>query len=81
MYQVIGTCSLCGGRVSVGRWGFVALPASCESCGAVAAMHGPVIPMVPRSAAVYVPVQVSPTVAPAAPWPWRGWEVTCGATS
>lgn len=49
MKQTIGTCSLCGGPVSVpvGPWGSVIPPKpTCEGCGAVAAEHGPVVPMV-----------------------------------
>lgn len=45
-----GTCSLCGGRVTVpDHWLSVVPPTpTCEQCGAVAAEHGPVIPMVQR---------------------------------
>jgi hypothetical protein len=53
----VGTCSLCGGRVSVpDRWMSTgaAVP-TCEQCGAVPVeTHGPVIPMRPRRAAVTV---------------------------
>ena len=44
----VGTCSLCGGPVQVpgGVWMSVIPPTpTCASCGAVAAQHGPVIPM------------------------------------
>jgi hypothetical protein len=46
---IIGTCSLCGGRVSTpGIWmGVVPPTPTCESCGAVKADHGPVIDMKP----------------------------------
>ncbi len=47
---ICGTCSLCGGPVSVpDNWmcGIPAVP-TCEQCGATAAQHGPVIPMVPQ---------------------------------
>jgi hypothetical protein len=45
----IGTCSICGGRVSVpAAWMSVVPPVpTCESCGAVEAEHGPVIQMKP----------------------------------
>lgn len=47
MNKTIGTCSICGGRVTVPHiWGGVTPPTpTCESCGARAASHGPVIPM------------------------------------
>jgi hypothetical protein len=47
--QVIGTCSLCGGRVTVPTvWmGIVPPDPTCGSCGAVKASHGPVIEMQP----------------------------------
>lgn len=53
MYNVIGTCSICGGDVVAytGIWMSVAPPSppSCRNCGAVpAASQAPVIPMVPR---------------------------------
>lgn len=45
--NVIGTCSLCGGAVSTPElWGGVLPPnPTCTRCGAVAANHGPIIPM------------------------------------
>jgi len=45
----IGTCSICGGAVTVSSaWGSI-IPQvpSCSSCGAKQAQHGAVIPMVP----------------------------------
>lgn len=47
MVQVVGTCSLCGGAVAVpAMWMSIIPPVpTCGSCGAVAAAHGPVIPM------------------------------------
>ena len=49
--QVIGKCSICGGRVMqylslglAGPWP----PAVCADCGAVEDRPGPVIPMKPR---------------------------------
>lgn len=49
--QVIGTCSICGGPVTVpGVWWGVGAPPTprCERCGAVPQQaHGPVIPMQP----------------------------------
>lgn len=46
-YSVVGTCSLCGGMVTVPTvWFGVAPPIPiCQQCGAHAAAHGPVIPM------------------------------------
>lgn len=46
---VVGTCSICGGRVTVPLvfWSVVPPVPTCESCGAVEASHGPVIPMQP----------------------------------
>ena len=41
---IIGTCSICGGPV---RKLSCEVPARCEKCGAMAAEHGPVIPMIP----------------------------------
>ena len=46
MDQTIGTCSICGGRVTAPNM-MVNPVARCESCGATQAPHGPVIPMVP----------------------------------
>ena len=46
--QVLGTCSLCGGAVSVPEfWGGKIPPVpTCVSCGATTKQpHGPVIPM------------------------------------
>ena len=50
MYNIVGTCSLCGGRVMVPQVYHSVVPPTptCESCGATAATSGPVIPMVPR---------------------------------
>lgn len=47
MQHIIGTCSVCGGRVGVpSLWGSVVPPTpKCLDCGALAASHGPVIPM------------------------------------
>ena len=48
MNNIIGTCSICGGRVSVPQvWhGIIPPTPTCEACGATAAeTHGPVIPM------------------------------------
>jgi len=46
--QTIGTCSLCGGevRAPVAWWSVVPYVPTCSRCGAIAAQHGPVIPMV-----------------------------------
>lgn len=47
MTRTLGTCSLCGGAVTVPTaWLGVHPPTpTCSSCGATAAAHGPVIPM------------------------------------
>jgi len=47
MKTTIGTCSICGGAVTVPSvWmGIIAPEPTCERCGAVAASHGPTIPM------------------------------------
>lgn len=46
---VCGTCSNCGGCVSTPTFYHSIVPPvpQCESCGAVAAAYGPVIPMQP----------------------------------
>lgn len=56
MRATVGTCSLCGGRVTVPDvWMSIIPPTpTCEQCGAVAAEHGPVIPMRPAQ-----PVRIS----------------------
>ena len=49
MNHPVGTCSICGGRVTVPSvWHGVIPPIpTCESCGAMAAQHGPIIQMQP----------------------------------
>lgn len=49
MNKVIGTCSLCGGRVLTPNiWHGINPPVPhCESCKALPANHGPVIEMKP----------------------------------
>jgi len=51
MNSIIGTCSICGGPVSVPSiWHGIHPPQpTCERCGAIAAQHGPIIPMQPNS--------------------------------
>lgn len=47
----IGTCSLCGGPVTVPAvwWGVMPPTPTCDKCGAEPVeAHGPVIPMRPR---------------------------------
>ena len=49
--QVVGKCSLCGGRVMQYKVLWIVgpfPPAECEKCGAVEAPRGPVIPMEPK---------------------------------
>ena len=77
--QVIGTCSLCGGPV---RKLTCESPARCDKCFALAAEHGPVIPMVPQPVpgVRYVP---APVIYPEPyQWPPRyPWEFTfCSET-
>lgn len=85
--SIIGTCSICGGRVTVPTFFHSVVPPTptCESCGAVAASHGPVIPMRPAPRRLYgtgtttvpewlvVPTRTVPgpnyEPAPALPWP------------
>lgn len=47
--QTLGTCSICGGRVTVPLvwWGIIPPEPTCQSCGAHAKDHGPVIDMTP----------------------------------
>lgn len=47
--SVLGTCSCCGGRVTVPTVYMSVIPPTptCESCGATTANHGPVIQMQP----------------------------------
>jgi hypothetical protein len=78
--KVIGTCSLCGGRV-VKRCACEDGRAECESCGAHEAVHGPVIPMVqPRcTGPVYIPyIPYIPYITAPAPL-LPPWTVTCEA--
>lgn len=51
MKTIIGTCSICGGQVCVPHiWHGVNPPVpQCVQCNAVAANHGPVIPMNPMT--------------------------------
>lgn len=51
MNTTIGTCSICGGRVTVPTHWSATIPPTptCESCGAVKAGHGPVIQMTKRA--------------------------------
>lgn len=50
MDSVVGSCSLCGGPVTIPTVWMAVIPPvpRCAHCGAVAASHGPVIPMRPR---------------------------------
>ena len=47
--SVVGTCSICGGMVLVHTIWHCVVPdtPTCASCGAIAAPHGPTIPMIP----------------------------------
>lgn len=64
MNKTIGTCSICGGRVTEPTvWHGVIPPTpTCESCGAVAAAHGPVIPMQPQRYNITYTGNISPTL-------------------
>lgn len=55
MTTTIGTCSCCGGRVSVPAVFFSVVPPvpTCESCGATKRDHGPVVDMAPRRQVTY----------------------------
>lgn len=66
--QTVGSCSLCGGAVTLPLvWHCVVPPvATCSRCGAVEAAHGPVIPM-------QQPVRI--------PTPFNGPRVDTNATS
>jgi hypothetical protein len=48
---VLGTCSICGGRVTVPLvwWGVVPPAPTCQDCGAKRRAHGPLIDMAPES--------------------------------
>lgn len=48
--KTVGTCSICGGRVSVpfAWWGIYPPVPTCESCGATKRDHGPVVDMEPK---------------------------------
>lgn len=49
---IVGTCSICGGAVTVplAWWGIFPPTPTCSSCGAVeASPHGPVVEMRPRA--------------------------------
>lgn len=67
MNRTIGTCSLCGGAVTVPSvWMGVIPPVpTCSGCGARAAeAHGPVIPMKPAPRYVTMPGTGNPE------WDW-----------
>ena len=51
MDKTIGTCSCCGGRVTVPEPWMAVIPPTptCQSCGATKEDHGPVIQMTPSS--------------------------------
>lgn len=82
MSQTIGTCSLCGGRVCTREsLSSGPLPPACASCGAIAAMHGPLVPMVPAAKPATPPVYVQPIYyGPGWPPP-QPWQVLCGAST
>lgn len=50
MNKTVGTCSNCGGRVTLPTYFYSTVPPvpTCQGCGATQAQpHGPVIPMGP----------------------------------
>lgn len=51
----VGTCSICGGRVTVPTFFHSIIPAvpTCEQCGAEAAQYGQVIPMKPAPRQIF----------------------------
>ncbi len=53
--MIIGTCSICGGPVTVpAAWsGIIQPPPTCQSCGAVSAHHGQIIEMRPVAPVKY----------------------------
>lgn len=59
--MIIGTCSHCGGPVQTPDvWGGILPPTpTCTQCGAVAANHGPVIPMVEPGANPFIKITYS----------------------
>jgi hypothetical protein len=75
MNQTVGTCSICGGPVTVPlAWLGIHPPSpSCGRCGAVAAQHGPVIPMVPAQTFQIPTPFVMDEVSTG---PWITWEAT-----
>jgi hypothetical protein len=72
-YQIVGKCSLCGGRVILPTiwWGVVPPRATCEKCGAVEDQdHNlPVIPM-KRLTTTYTSktIVIKPIVIPSTPF-------------
>lgn len=64
MDSTVGTCSLCGGRVTVPSPWYGVIPPTprCEGCGAEAADHGPVIQMRPAKPWI---IRTTDTTAPA----------------
>ena len=50
MDQIIGTCSICGGAVTMpfAWWSVLPPTPTCSQCGATAAQYGPVVQMQPR---------------------------------
>lgn len=48
MYTTVGTCGKCGGAVMVPTiwYGIIPPDATCQKCGAIAANHGNILPMI-----------------------------------
>lgn len=69
--QIIGTCGICGGRVTVPSpyWSVIPPVPSCESCGAQVAQHGPVLPMNPAPRREVVTTQT--TIS----YDWQGGQL------
>lgn len=78
MMDVVGTCSICGGEVMSYRiWHAITPPPmQCARCGAHAASHGPVIPMVPAAPPSF-PVDGT-AVPPGRYWPSTSTDIYIG---
>jgi hypothetical protein len=65
--QTVGTCSICGGAVTLPTmyWSVVPPVPTCSRCGAMARSSGPVIPMAPAPRRSTVTVSGCSTIV----WP------------
>lgn len=72
MNDTVGTCSLCGGRVSVPRNWMATTPPipTCESCGATKKQpHGDVVEMNPLPRKIHEPAKFTHRNYDPVPWP------------